>query len=105
MNKRKQTGDKVNKNSSYMAKSTREQDEANPSFWLATRTGKILGISRGGPWVKVFFLANSVRSRWLTLSRPNFHRSLGPSREETARAVCSGEERGLISPPAAGDRA
>ena len=49
MNKRKQTGDKVNKNSSYMAKSTREQDEANPSLWLATRTGKILGISRVGP--------------------------------------------------------
>ena len=48
MNKHKQTGDKVNKNSSYMAKSTREQGEANPSFRLATRTGQILGISRVG---------------------------------------------------------
>ena len=48
MNKHKQTGDKVNKNSSYMAKSTREQDEANPSFRLATWTGQILGISRVG---------------------------------------------------------
>ena len=48
MNKHKQTSDKVNKNSSYMAKSTREQDEANPSFRLATRTGQILGISRFG---------------------------------------------------------
>ena len=49
MNKHKQTGDMVNKNSSYMAKSAREQDEANPSFWLATRTGKMLEISRVGP--------------------------------------------------------
>ena len=63
-----------------MAESASGQDEANPTFWLVARAGKIvpscpLGISRVDPSSKSYlfghilspFFTKLVRSRWLNI--------------------------------------
>ena len=96
MNKRKQTGNKVNKNPYYIAESASEQNEANPSFWLATQKGKILRISRVRPVNKSSLLG------WFRLCSISAALS---GLAEKRRAVCSGEEGGLIFWTVAGNLA
>ena len=93
MNKHKQTGDKVNKNSSYMAKSAREQDEANPSFWLATRTARYPGFPALVPRLKFSFWPILFgQDGWLCLGPISTVLSGLPRRDGTGR-LFGGEAR------------
>ena len=55
-----------------MAESASEQDEANPTFWLATQAGKMnssypLGISRVGPASKSSLFSHIINPYWPSL--------------------------------------